>query len=74
MNSTAADEVELSVAERYDIGCPCGCRTRLPWVDDPDCLRHRPLPEPVDWPHYTTQTLGLQPHDRAACRTCQAAA
>lgn len=23
-------------------GCPCGCRTRLPWLDDPDCVRHQP--------------------------------
>jgi hypothetical protein len=23
-------------------GCPCGCRTWLPWIDDPECLRHRP--------------------------------
>lgn len=22
-------------------GCPCGCLTRLPWLDDPDCARRR---------------------------------
>ena len=27
-------------------GCPCGCRTRLPWLDDPDCVRHQPIREP----------------------------
>lgn len=25
-------------------GCPCGCTTKLPWIDDPDCVRHLPLP------------------------------
>lgn len=24
-------------------GCPCGCETRPPWIDDPDCVRHEPL-------------------------------
>jgi hypothetical protein len=26
-------------------GCVCGCETRLPWYDDPACIRHRPLPD-----------------------------
>lgn len=29
-------------------GCPCGCLTKLPWFDDPDCIRNRrPPPPPV---------------------------
>jgi hypothetical protein len=28
-------------------GCPCGCRSAMPWLDDSDCLRHRPLT--YDW-------------------------
>ncbi len=51
--------------------CPCGCRTRLPWVDDPDCIRHRPLPAVRDWPNYDVRTLGLEPHDRRLCARCQ---
>lgn len=31
-------------------GCPCGCMTKLPWLDDPDCARHQPAGEPADWP------------------------
>lgn len=26
-------------------GCPCGCMTKLPYIDDPDCVRRRPHPE-----------------------------
>jgi hypothetical protein len=26
------------------IGCACGCESRLPWVDDPECVRHWPTP------------------------------
>lgn len=55
-------------------GCPCGCRTKLPWFDDEDCVRHLPLPKAIAWPHYDVWTLGLQAHDRASCRPCQAVA
>lgn len=24
-------------------GCPCGCMTKLPWYDDPECILNRPL-------------------------------
>jgi hypothetical protein len=34
--------VEPSVPRRSP-GCPCGCRTRLPWIDDPECVRHQPF-------------------------------
>lgn len=27
-------------------GCPCGCMTKLPYLDDPDCARHREGPQP----------------------------
>lgn len=23
-------------------GCPCGCMTKLPWYDDPECIAKRP--------------------------------
>ena len=32
--------------------CPCGCRTRLPWLDDSECRRHDEFPvsaRDVDW-------------------------
>ncbi len=54
-------------------GCPCGCRTRLPWLDDESCIRHRPLPPARDWPGYTVADLGLVPHPRETCQACQAA-
>jgi hypothetical protein len=54
-------------------GCPCGCATRLPWTDDPGCIRHKPLPPARDWPVYDAQTLGLVPHDRTRCASCTAA-
>jgi hypothetical protein len=55
-------------------GCPCGCLTKLPWFDDPDCVRHQPDPEPGDQaPPYDVQVLGLAPHDRASCLLCRAA-
>jgi hypothetical protein len=53
-------------------GCPCGCRTRLPYIDDEDCARHRPMPEPREWPSYDVRDLGVVPHDRARCGACQA--
>jgi hypothetical protein len=34
-------------------GCPCGCMTKLPYLDDPGCARHRDGPQPfvhVDLP------------------------
>src|SRR5215469_3482127 len=41
-------------------GCPCGCMSRLPWLDDPDCIRHRPLPQPREWGAYdAAHDLGL---------------
>lgn len=55
-------------------GCPCGCRTQLPWFDDPDCVRHRPVPRPREQAVYDVEVLGLVPHDRAACAQCRAAA
>jgi len=64
----------LAVADRSQRrgGCPCGCRSRLPWLDDEDCIRHRPLPPAHDWPFYDALTLGLVPHWRESCRQCQA--
>jgi hypothetical protein len=65
--------IEGAVEERAaDLGCPCGCRTRLPWIDDPDCIRHKPTPPAADWPAYDVRDLGLDPHDRATCGRCQA--
>jgi len=55
-------------------GCPCGCSTRLPFSDDPDCIRHQPLPEAVTWTAYDIHDLGLEPHDRRLCTRCQAVA
>lgn len=64
----------LAVADRSPrlSGCPCGCLTKLPYLDDPGCIRHRPLPEARDWPGYDRSTLGLVSHDRATCPACQA--
>jgi hypothetical protein len=31
-------------------GCPCGCMTKLPYVDDLACVRHQPLT--FDWALY----------------------
>jgi hypothetical protein len=53
-------------------GCPCGCMTRLPWLDDPGCIRHRPLPAARAWGGYDVITLGLVPHPRETCGSCQA--
>jgi len=57
---------------RWPAGCPCGCRTRLPWLDDPDCIRNRPLPPARDWPAIDVAVLGLAPHRREACDRCRA--
>ncbi len=65
-------QVTLTVARPADIGCPCGCVTRLPWLDDEDCVRHLPLPEARDWPVYDRRMLGLEAHDRTLCASCQA--
>lgn len=54
-------------------GCPCGCMTRLPWLDDPDCIRHRPL-RIIEYTGYDVAGLGLVPHDRTACPHCRAVA
>ena len=69
----AGNVENIVIASPLD-GCPCGCRTRLPWIDDPLCVRHRPLPRPVRWPSYDIGTLGLADHDRRLCDRCQAAA
>lgn len=55
-------------------GCPCGCLTKLPYFDDPDCIRHQPMPKPGDRPFYDMHDLGLAPHDRATCEHCRGAA
>lgn len=36
-------------------GCPCGCLTKLPYFDDPDCIRHRPQLDEALWPDYDNQ-------------------
>ena len=55
------------------LGCPCGCASIPGQVDDPNCVRHRPLGRLVEWPGYDVVDLGLDPHDRAACPRCRAA-
>ena len=60
-------------AQQLPTGCPCGCRTRLPWFDDPDCIRHQPTPPAVDYRDAAdVRDLGLEAHDRAVCERCQA--
>lgn len=39
-------------------GCPCGCRSVPPYIDDPDCARHKPLGPVVEWGTYDVTTLG----------------
>ena len=39
-------------------GCPCGCLTMPPWIDDPDCIRHEPLGPVVQWDGYDVIALG----------------
>lgn len=34
-------------------GCPCGCLTKPPWLDDEDCVRHRPIGAPLDWSRWS---------------------
>jgi hypothetical protein len=46
--------------------------TKLPWLDDPDCVRHLPLPRGSMVTDYDVVTLGLAPHDRARCASCLA--
>ena len=65
-------DVRASVQPGPVTGCPCGCMTRLPWIDDPDCARHRPAPGAREWPSYDVTSLGLVPHDRARCPECLA--
>jgi len=72
-------QVVLSVTRRRLVvlnttGCPCGCRSVLPWSDDADCIHHQPMPGPVSWIPYDIHDLGLEPHDPALCRSCQAVA
>lgn len=54
--------------------CPCGCLTKLPYFDDPDCIRHQPAPGPGERASYDVHDLGLAPHDRATCEHCGGAA
>jgi hypothetical protein len=46
--------------------------TRVPYLDDPDCVRYLPIGEPRDWGGYDVADLGLAPHDRSRCEPCQA--
>lgn len=59
---------------RQWIGCPCGCESRPPYVDDPACKRHRPMGPAVDYgqQQHDVETLGLAPHNRATCEHCRA--
>ena len=52
-------------------GCPCGCASTETY-DDPECWRHRPVPQRGQPPEYDVETLGLVPHDRGMCPHCQA--
>lgn len=52
-------------------GCPCGCMTRLPWVDDPDCARHLPIGPPREWGAYDVVTLGLDHHSAGHTAQCR---
>jgi hypothetical protein len=70
-HSGLAAEAKATVAQRRRTGCPCGCRTWLPWIDDPDCARHRPLPPAREWGGYDVVVLGLVPHPRETCAACQ---
>lgn len=49
-DETRASGYVASKVPRWSPGCPCGCRTRLPWVDDPECVRHQPFS--FDWSLY----------------------
>lgn len=55
-------------------GCPCGCMTKLPWLDDPDCSRHKLVAPPRPAGEYDVLVLGLVPHDRTTCPQCRAVA
>lgn len=33
-------------------GCPCGCESKPPYVDDPACIRHKPVLHQSLWPNY----------------------
>lgn len=46
--------------------------TKLPWIDDPDCVRHLPTPAPREAAEYDVRDLGLDVHDRERCEPCQA--
>jgi hypothetical protein len=67
------DGTAASIIVRH-LTCPCGCMTVPGVVDDPDCIRYRPRPAPIDWPVYDVLSLGLAEHDRATCQACQAGA
>lgn len=69
--SSIAPAAVTAPAPRWT-GCPCGCLTKLPWFDDPDCVRHLPTPEPRDYGGYDAAALGLATHDRERCEPCSA--
>jgi hypothetical protein len=47
--------------------------TRLPYLDDPDCVRYLPVPAPREANDYDVVVLGLVAHDRERCEPCKAA-
>lgn len=57
---------------RQWIGCPCGCRTKRPWILDPECIRYRPLGPVIAYDGHDVADLGLVPHPRDNCAACQA--
>jgi hypothetical protein len=66
-----AGNVGLIVAAAASTGCPCGCR-RSAWYADPDCVTRQPMPAAHDWPVSSVELLGLIPHHRRTCSSCQA--
>ncbi len=69
----AGGNVTASIVLRATLtGCPCGCMTKLPWLDDPRCIRNQPVPAARAWGGYDVITLGLVPHPRETCASCQA--
>lgn len=63
---TGRPTTTIDALPRYT-GCPCGC------LYDEDCVRHLPMPAPRDLSVYDVFDLGLAPHDRERCASCQAA-
>lgn len=57
-------------------GCPCGCLTKPPYIDDPECVRRGPISR---WrgdprPTYDVITLGLACDHGPTCVAKQGAA